>query len=131
MCIQPLYVYEMYTLRNSRMLGMCWNLPEWLVDVIREQQLKRTQSGAAAEVDTIGEQQLKRNWGAAVESDTIGEQQLKRNWGAAVESDTIGEQQLKHNWGAAAEVDTTGEQQLKRTQLGSSKPKWMQSGEAD
>ena len=57
--------------------GMGWNLPEQLglqVDG-REQQSKRTRSGSSA-----------RNWSAAAEVDAIGEQQLKRT--------QIGKQQL-------------------------------------
>ena len=47
-------------------------------DAIREQQLKRTQSGSSLNGNLV-EQQLKRTQsgiGAAAEADTIGEQQL-------------------------------------------------------
>ena len=67
-------IYRMQNLKLcdecSRTLGMGWKAAVE-ADAIREQQLKRTQLGAADEADAIREH-------AAAEADAIGEQQLKR-----------------------------------------------------
>ena len=79
--------------------------------------------GAAVEVDTVGEQQLKRsqsgsssrsgrNRGAVEGLKRMQAASSARNRSAAGEADTIGEQQLKRM--------RIGEQQLKRTRIGSS-----------
>ena len=69
--------------------------------------------GAAAEADTVGDQQPNRTRsGAAAEADASGEQQLKRE--QQLEAEANGEQQLKRmpqsGLGAAAEADAIGEQ---------------------
>jgi len=65
---------------------------------IREQQLKRTQSGSSSWSE--------HNQGAAAEANTIREQQLK--WTQSGSSSWS-----EHNQGAAAEANTIREQQLK------------------
>ena len=97
---------------------MGWNLPEQLAgsssrrleaDAIRELQLKWAQSGSSSpkRTQSIGEQLKRTQSKAAAEADASEQ---------AAEADTNGEQQLK--WivaiarGAAAEADAIGEQQL-------------------
>ena len=74
--------------------NMGWNLPEQLAGsssrsgrnrgaavesvAIGEQQLKRTQSGTAAKVDTIREQLKRTQSRAAAEANASGEHQLKQ-----------------------------------------------------
>ena len=66
--------------------------------------------GAAAEVHTIGELQVKL------------EQQLNLQWPQSRSNSQSGEQlkRMQSGTGVAAEADTSGEQQLKRTQTGNS-----------